>query len=246
MTTDISLIKFKAISNFTECLSEVFGKEQKPLRLYSHLLRKTKLSHVKPIEKHIKAFTDFCVKNRGSILNKNTELEQSVIKYSERVFIDMKPIFENADSETKEIIWNHLLTISAAVDPAGKAKQILEENAKKGDNEASFLNDIIGKVEKQVDPETSKNPMEAVSSIMNSGIFTDLLGGMGNGIQNGSLDLGKLMGTVQNMVGSLTSQMQESGGGGEGAPDLTGMLGMLTPMLNSINPNGQQPQPNSE
>ena len=62
MTTDISLIKFKAISNFTECLSEVFGKEQKPLRLYSHLLRKTKLSHVKPIEKHISAFTEFCVK----------------------------------------------------------------------------------------------------------------------------------------------------------------------------------------
>ena len=153
----------------------------------------------------------------------------------------MKPIFEKADSETKEIIWNHLLTISAAVDPAGKAKQILEENAKKGDNEASFLSDIIGKVEKQVDPQTSKNPMEAVSSIMNSGIFTDLLGGMGNGIQNGSLDLGKLMGTVQNMVGSLTSQMQESGvgEGTDGAPDLSGMLGMLTPMLNSMNPETQ-------
>ena len=240
MTSDISLIKFKAISNFTECLSEVFGKDQRPLRLYSHLLKKTKLSHVKPIEKHITAFTEFCIKNRRGILNKNhQELEVTVIKYSERVFIDMKPIFAKADTETREIIWTHLLTISATVDPAGKAKQILEENAKKGDNEASFLNNIIGKVEEQVDPTTAKNPMAAVSSIMNSGIFTELLGGMGSGIQNGSLDLGKLMGTVQNMVGSLTSQMQDSGAS-DGAPDLTGMLGMLTPMLNSINPGQQQ------
>ena len=239
MTSDSSLITFKAISNFTECLDEVFGKTQRSLKLYSHLLQKTTLSHVKPIQKHITCFTEFCVKNRDCILEKNTNLNVDLIKYSDRVYINMKKIFKEADTETKEIIWKHLLTISAIVDPAGKAKKLLEESAKSGGNEANFLNDIIGKVEKHVKPGETSNPMEAVSSIMSSGIFTELLGGMGNGLQNGSLNLGKLMGTVQNMVGSLSSQMNQSENS-ENMPDLNGMLGMLTPMLNQMNPQKEE------
>ena len=53
MSSDSSLITFKAISNFTECLDEVFGKKQRSLKLYAHLLNKTRLSHTKPIKKHI-------------------------------------------------------------------------------------------------------------------------------------------------------------------------------------------------
>ena len=53
-----------------------------------------------------------------------------------------------------------------------------------------FLTNIIEKVEQNVSP--NDNPMEAISSIMKSGIFQELITGMGSGLQNGTLDLNKL------------------------------------------------------
>ena len=258
--SEMLLIQFKAISNFTTCLGEVFGKKQKSLKLYAHLISRTTLAHEKPIAKHIEAFKVFCTANREAIAEKvPSKLVKNRIIYSQRVFIDMAEIFSWADQETGRIIWKHLLTIAALVDPTGKARQILKESSKKGTagTEADFLTNIIGKVEEHVDPEA--NPMEAVASIMQSGVFTELVGGMGNGLQDGSLDLGKLMGTVQNMVtglsaqatpgteggdaadmistmmGSLNAGAAPGGDGAQGAPpDLSGMLSMMGPMLGAL------------
>jgi hypothetical protein len=213
---DTSLVTFKAISNFITSLAEVFPK-QRSLKLYAHLIGKTTLAHDKAIKKHIDAFTE--EKNHANIQNGN-------IMYSERVFIDIDSIFAESDAETMDVIWNHLLTISALVDPTGKARQILKENTVSGDStsEAKFLENIIGKVEEHVDP--NANPMEAVSSIMQSGVFTELVGGMGNGLQDGSLDLGKLMGTVQSMVTTLGNEQGGVGESKEGNPMemLSGMI----------------------
>tara|TARA_Y100000389_G_scaffold91501_1_gene88080 strand:- start:1729 stop:2649 length:921 start_codon:yes stop_codon:yes gene_type:complete len=226
---DTSLVTFKAISNFTTSLAEVFPK-QRSLKLYAHLIGKTTLAHDKAIKKHIDAFTSFCVSNRSALEEKNhINIQNAKIVYSERVFIDIDGIFAEADTETMDVIWNHLLTISALVDPTGKARQILKENTVSGDStsEAKFLENIIGKVEEHVDP--NANPMEAVSSIMQSGVFTELVGGMGNGLQDGSLDLGKLMGTVQSMVTTLGNEQGGVGESKEGNPMemLSGMMGAL-------------------
>jgi len=150
------------------------------------------------------------------------------IEYSQRVFIDMKDIFRISDKDTTKIIWEHLLCISALVDPAGRAREVLKknlENGKTSSQETSFLTDIISKVEEHVDPDA--NPMEAVSSIMKSGIFTDLIGGMNNGLSNGSLDLGKLMGAVQGMVSTLGDQT-----GGD--PEADNAMNMLTTMMGGL------------
>ena len=250
--SDTSLITFKAISNFTSDLGSVFSDTHRSLKLYSHLINKTTISHDKPIQKHIDAFKSFCVSNREAIADKNIKgLKQHRITYSKRVFIDMNNILKEADKETVSIIWKHLLTISAIVDPTGKARKILKEcSEKKGmdsdGTEIDFLSDIISKVEQNVDP--NANPLDAVSSIMKSGVFTDLVNGMGDGLQNGSLDLNKLMGTVQKMVTKLDSEKQDGGDseiiktmvnsveagtkdgnkdGEQQMPDLSGMLGSL-------------------
>ena len=261
---DTSLVTFKAISNFTMSLEEVFGEDERPLKLYVHLIGKTTLSHEKAINKHIEAFRTFCVANREALEHKDaSKLVETKISYSERVYIDFSNIFKSSDRETSEVIWKHLLTISALLDPTGKARQILKATAQKESGpvtEANFLNDIIGKVEKHVDPDA--NPMEAVASIMNSGVFAELVGGMGNGLQDGSLDLGKLMGTVQTMVSSLTENVGgSSGNNGEnpmnlintmigsmnagaknsennGVPDLSGMMNMMGPMLGALSSAG--------
>jgi len=265
--TDSNLLVFKAISNFTTCLSEVFGNEHRSLKLYAHLINKTALINEKPILKHIEAFRIFCIANRDALIEKDVKQidpNTKKIEYSNRVYIDIPHIFSKADRDTSQIIWKHLLTISALVDPTGKAKQILQKRSGgEAISEDDFLSNIIQKVEDNVDP--NANPMEAVSSIMQSGIFTELVGGMGSGLEDGTLDLGKLMGSVQKMVTTLNDEHGQSGGGDNdeavnmintmmgtiqaGAanntqngdntpPDLSGMLNMMGPMLNNLqNPN---------
>lgn len=225
MSNNTSLIAFKAICNFINELDEQFGNQLQPLKLYALLLGKTTIAHDKPIQKHIEAFRSFCVANRDAIIDKSAEkIVIEEIVYSDRCTIDMKKVFELADKPTSTVIWNHLLTIFAVVDPTGKARQILKESSANGSGkEANFLTDIIGKVEQHVDP--NANPMDAISSIMQSGVFNDLVGGMGSGLQDGSLDLGKLMGTVQSMVTSLGEQ---TGEGDETMNAINTMMGNLT------------------
>lgn len=263
--SDTSLVTFKAIANFTNELSGVFGPKQHALKLYARLIEKTTITHEKPIEKHIEAFRQFCTSNRNAIMSKDSDLiTQGKIFYSNRVFIDMKDIFKHADKETKAVIWKHLLTISALVDPASKAKQILKEAISGSDSvEGNFITDIFEKVSQHVKPDS--NPMEAISSIMTSGVFTDLINGMGEGLQNGKLDLKKMMGGVQKMVSSLGSQMGDEENGamnminnvvgnmtklvdeksGDGPSDTQpDIMSMLGPMLNSFGGKSENGTPN--
>jgi len=245
--TDTSLITFKAISNFTTCLEEVFGEEQKSLKLYAHLINKTTLAHEKPILKHMEAFRKFCVENRDALEQKDhTKLVSKNISYSNRVYINIFNILDIADTETKSIIWKHLLTISVLVDPTWKAREVLKQGIKDG-SELDFLQNIIDKVEQNVDP--NSNPLEAVNSIMKSGVFQELVGGLGNGLKNGNLDLNKLMGSVQSLVGNLSENDDENNpmnlvsnmmsnlnlDNNDGTPpDLNHMMSMMGPMLNSL------------
>ena len=244
-SSDYNLLTFKAITKFVSELSETFGTDNHSLKLYARLLDKTTISHDNAMKKHIDIFRNFCIKNRDCITSKNTTFVNSKIEYSPKVFIDLDDIFKNSDAETANVIWKHLLTISALVDPAGKAKEILKNN--KESKEANFLSDILNKVENTVSP--NSNPLEAVSSIMSSGLFTDLISGMNNGIQDGSLDLSKLMGTVQQMCTSIgggnidlakmaenASTENSENGGGEVNP--MNMLNSMMSGMASMNTNG--------
>ena len=51
-----NLIIFKAISNCIKDLGESFGKKQRSLLLYKHLVEKTTIVHEEPIKKHITAW----------------------------------------------------------------------------------------------------------------------------------------------------------------------------------------------
>ena len=230
---DTSLVIFKAITNFVNELGEVFSKQYKPLRLYQHLLNKTQVGHETAIMKHIDAFREFCVENRDAILNRKVEdVKSHIIRYSKKVYINIPFVFGLAedDNDTKDVIWQHLLCISALVDPTGKAKEILRktvEEGKSGVNETEFLSNIISKVEGAMGSNNGGNPMDSVGSIMNSGLFTELVGGMQNGLQNGQLDIGKLMGAVQGMVANMNDQVGDD-------PEAQQMMGMINNMSNMM------------
>ena len=227
---DISLLAFKTIFCFVKELSDAFGTKQHSLLLYHRLMEKTNFLHTKAVHKHITFFKGFCVANSDAIQSKNYKLIKSgVIKYSERVFIDMNRLFELADKETREIMWKHILAITAYLNPNSNAKQILKETMDNTQNqgeqglEEEFLSGLIKKVESSIDPDEIQDPMQAVSKIMSSGVFTDLMSNMQDGLSSGKLDLNKLMGTVQGMMGNM---------GGEGGGGGIDMMSMMSGLMN--------------
>jgi hypothetical protein len=226
--SETNIIAFKAITTFTNQLADEFtdrkSSKHRSLRLYCRLVNKTTFVSTDPINKHVEAFKLFCVTNRESLCSKELEdIKTETIYYSKAVYINIKQLLNEADNHTRNVIWDHLLVISALVDPEGKAKEMLKnvkkEMNKDTGNEANFLADIISKVESSVNVEND-NPAEAFSSIMNSGIFTELIGGMNTGLSDGSLDIGKLMGTVQNMVSTISN-----GDEGEAINTMMGSMG---------------------
>ena len=251
--TDYNLVTFKSISEFVKALTDNFGAKNHSLKLYEHLINKTTLVHEKAISKHIELFRDFCISNRDAITHKDiSKMTVLKVEYSSRVYIDFSTIFNDADNDSKSVIWKYLLTISALVDPAGQAKKILQQN-KDSSNEANFLNNIIEKVEANVNK--NSNPLEAVGSLMSSGVFNELITGMNSGVQSGELDIGKLMGTVQtmcsglnglngkletgltdnpmSMLNNLMSSLNTNSTGSE-VPDLSNITNLLSPMLSGL------------
>ena len=226
---DNDLKTFGIIADFVKELNDLYGERERPLRLYAHLIEKTAIRNTQPIKKHISAFRNFCSENQDAILEKEaSKIKVGKIVYSTKVFLDMEKIFSMSDAQTRTTMWDYFLTISALIDPTSKAKQILQETKAKqqarGGKEAEFLGDIISRVESSVDPDAD-NPMAAVGSILSSGIFTDLISGMSSGLQNGDLDLGSLIGTVQKLVVGMQPD------GGEADPSMN----VVNSMMGSLN-----------
>ena len=45
---------------------------------------------------------------------------------------------------------------------------------------------------------------------MESGVFTELVEDMNNNITNGNIDLGKMMGSLQSMMGNVSDMLQQN------------------------------------
>lgn len=214
--TDNYVFLFKCIVSFIHDLNEMYGETQKSLQLYDLLMEKTGIVHQEPIKKHINVFTNFVVENEESILEKNAELlKLEKIEYNDKVFINMKEIFNIADGDSKAAIWEHLMTLSAVLNPTSKAKQILmeqkAEKTEKGESSSSedFLTNIIKKVSDNITPDTASDPSSMMSNLMSSGLFGELIEDMNNGISNGDIDLGQMMNSLQGVMSNLSGVLEE-------------------------------------
>lgn len=204
INNDNALLAFKAVCNFINDLESEFGKRHKPLQLYKRLVKQTQICHEKIILKHLNIFNNFFVTNNEALMKQDpSKFNEKKIKYSERVYIDMELIFKiAADQETKDVIWKHILTIFAIIDPLSNAKETLK---KMNNSESDFINKILTKIESSVKPDA--NPMEAVSHLMQSGVFNDMF----NELKTQKLDFGKLLSSMQTMMLNMTNEMpQES------------------------------------
>ena len=231
ITEETSLLSFKAICNFINDLSTEYGKRHKPLQLYNRLSSHTKISHDNAIKKHIGIFYNFCVGNRESFASQDSKkLVCKKLVYSERVYIDMEYIFQIADEDNTKVIWQHLLIISALLDSSGNAREILKSNLEKSENknEDKFLSEIISKVQENVNTDSS-NPMDAFSSVLQSGIMNDLMGNM----QGGKMDIKKLLGAVKGVVSKLEKDVGSD-------PESKNAIGLVNNIIGSMG-DGERP-----
>ena len=236
--TGNELLAFQAISAFITEANLVAGNTQKSLQLYNRLIQKTQISHVEAIIKHQNSFKTFCKDNQEALKSQDvTKLKKHIIEYSPRVYINVRLLLKNS-KDNENTIWQHLITIGAIVYPEGKLKSVLKEKEKEKEREKQetmivdaetaeddFLNSIMTKVESSVDPDL-EDPSAALSQIMTGGLMTDLMSSMTSGMQEGSLDLGKLMGSLQKMVGKLQDTEDTP-------PELKAMTGNLNKMLDT-------------
>lgn len=234
---DNTALGFNTICNFIRDLNGSFGTKQKSLMLYGHLIEKTGLIHIEPVKKHLQIFQVFVQENEEAIMDRDrSKLKMGRIVYSDRVAIDLQAIFKVCDREEEAVIWTHLLTISAILRPEGRAKQVLQDMKKKpvaaanpfaslfgaagagaagsdggGDN---FIKNIMDKIGEQVQESTENgeelNPMKMIGTMMSSGVFNEIFQGLSGSMENGEMDIGKLMGSMQAMMSSMNSMMKET------------------------------------
>ena len=147
---DQTLNIFKSINGFVKNMNDCYGSQQKTLQLYARLITKTTFEDEGPILRHVAAFTKFCQENKDSILEKNHKtLVNPKISYNEKVYINMQHILNSASASERSIIWKHILTIYAFIDPQSQAKEMLRQvidKDGKGGKEEEFLTDIFDKV----------------------------------------------------------------------------------------------------
>lgn len=206
-------LAFNTICNFIRDLNGSFGARQKSLMLYGHLIEKTGLIHIEPVKKHVGIFKAFVEDNQEAIEARDRKLfKTGTIAYSEKVGIDIKSIFAICDREEEKVIWNHLLTISAVLNPVGNAKQILKSlETKKGGGEDNFLKNIMEKIGSEVENcGEDANPMQMIGSLMSSGALNDIFQSISSGMSDGNLDMASMMKSMQTMVSGLTSMVDET------------------------------------
>lgn len=227
---------FHTISTFVKELKELFGNKYYNIQLYHRLLEKTPVTNEIAINKHVLIFSEFLRKNLTCLLEKNTDKMWDKIQYSKKVYINIKEIMNETDVETRETIWKYLLSIHFYVFQTDDVKQKLAEllSNKPGNNEKEkeFIDGFMSKIEQKFKDKEFTDPMSATQELMKSGVFTDMVQSMNKDLQEGNIDIGKLLGTVQGMIGNLSDKVDETKTpNGQPMPDISNMFSMVQNMM---------------
>ena len=110
---------FEAFKKFVSSLQECKGSDSKNIKLYHHLLTKITGQHGGAISRNVELVKQFLRFNEEAILSYDISLikeETSCIKYSDKVYIDIKDALETSDADTQSAIWKHLLTLKIKAD----------------------------------------------------------------------------------------------------------------------------------
>lgn len=198
--TQEPIVIFKAISNFVKQLTSQFGDDEAPLRLYNKLLNMTEIGDEKAIDEQINLFGKYWRENEEAIYATSVEdLNSDTIKYSDRMYIDLKNLMRSSEQDTLNVIWKHVLTISALVNPEGKARDTLKNMKTK---ESKFIENIIGSVTDNLGKMDLPNSQgDQLKNVLQSDFMSNIV----QSIQGGDLDMSKIFATLGSVVQSISN-----------------------------------------
>jgi hypothetical protein len=207
---------FQIITDFVNELHNLFGTKQKSLALF-HRLVKTSANNPERIETITSKVKGFCTQNRMAIQENNaSKLLHTKLVFSDRIFIDIGLILTKSPPDVVRTVWKYLLTFSALLDAESNAKDVLRNQVTEQHPEPSLpteINEIFGDLVesiktdiKDANIQPSDNPMEMVSSLLKSGALTKIMDNFQTKMESGELNLQKLMGVAQHMMGDMMNQ----------------------------------------
>jgi hypothetical protein len=257
MDNDVYLKVFSKILSFIKELNDTFGDKHDNVRLFYKLYKKTSILDVDKVKTRVELFKKFVLDNKDDIIN-GTKLSVDEIKISEKVYIKFTELFKDCDKDTSLTILKHLRLILYIINPSEELKTAIITPSKDSQNskEDEFLKNFMNKVEDTFkDGDIPTDPLQATMSLLQSGVISDLMGNITSSINNGGLDIKKLLGSVQGMMGNLQNETKAEGkenpvdivnsivstmgpllnsmGGNSNSPDLSSILGMMGGMNNS-------------
>jgi hypothetical protein len=223
---------FSKFLTFLNELNEIFGTKHNSVFLYYKLCKKTSISNDTGLSKHIEYLKRFLLPNSDFIVKQQwQQLSPNEIRFdvSEKVYIPLQTLFKETDKETRQVMFKHLqllLLMNVSEDQRITIREALKMpvEAPVQNREEEFLNKFVEKVEekfKNGSASAQANPMEAAMDLLKSGLLSDMTNTMKRDIENGNLDMNKLVGNIQNMIGQLSE-------GNPNVPDFSSMLSSLS------------------
>ena len=221
---------FNAVITFVNDLWEVFGTPKKatPLALYKRLISHIKFADAEAINKVLSGFRQFLVTYEDAIMHNNLDSipRGTQIKYgdSTSIYLDIQKFIHQTknDPDTREAIRQHLVTISAILEPDSKKLEELDKkledlNINLDSREGEFITGIMHKAKDSMEQVDTENPGQAIMGLLNSGVIQDMVVGLQQGVNSGEMDMQKLLGSMQTAIGAVMPPPQQGGpsNGGE-------------------------------
>ena len=235
-----SVVIFKSICNFIKDLNFAFGDKLPSIQLYAHLLERTGLFHEEILRRHISVFEDFVKENEEAILQRSIGLLQGkhIIKYSEKVFVDLNAVMMFSEGDDMDTVWTHLLTIFALMHPEKPAREQLRRQKQQAVTAAAAPSTTTPAAAAAASDDALEDPMAMIGNIFQGllgGLAPPASGGEGEGSTAGAAAPNPLQALMQGMMspGGAGAGMGIPGVGGDGAPG-GGPPADPMQMLNSI------------
>ncbi len=210
--TEQDMKLWSIISEFFEELKEHCDLQN--VRDYYILIDATKITNKAGILLHNKIITNYCELNSKGISEQEIKnFKHTVLKFGE-TNLNMRDVVKKLNKQDVKIFWKYMHTILMMTTRDKELKDMLKnimsdtESKNTDNNEANMIHGLMGDLKKSVRDDIN-SPEEALSAIMKGGFMSNILSTVKNGTDNGSINPEKLLGTVQGLIGSLSSEMGE-------------------------------------
>ncbi len=193
------------ICQFVNGLFSIFGQKYRWLTLYHGMVKRGKQEL---IPRHVKIFTDFLVKNKPAIEERDFEKIEGSIFLTTKIYINLKILFvfltNSKDRDNIKTIWIYLSTlyriaVGTKIVPLYKEDDIDTGNiVDTSTEEGKMIQGAIDKISNNIDPE--QDPQTQILQLVSSGGLKDLMNGFSGGNVK-SKNLKKIANNLLNMIG---------------------------------------------